>query len=158
MQCSKMKLWLLAFTLVIASILGTFSLPQAETITQSEYVVLLAEKLGLGEDLTAEEAAIMLEGVGVAPTGGWRLDHDVTCELVAEVQVLAIKSAQMGVIRRAPEGIHPLVAALSDELHICPPPTVEIYPMVSTPPPPIATEVKGAGVSTGGGGTSSPSE
>lgn len=151
-----MKLGLLAFSLVIASILGTFSISQAEAITQGQYVVLLAEKLGLGEGLTAEEAAIILDGVGIVPAGGWRLDYDVACELVAEVQVLAIKSAQMGFIKPAPDAVHPLVAALSDELHICPPPTVEIYPMVSIPPPPIATEVKGAGTGTGGGGTSSP--
>lgn len=138
--------------LIISAMTCIFYPTSAVALTQSEYVVAVAAKFGLGKDLKLEEAVAILEAVGIVPVEGWQVDRDVTCELVSEVQVKAIKAAQMGFIRQDPEDVPVLMASLSDELDVCPPPTVTVYPAVAIPPPPIAPVVKG------GGGTASPSQ
>ena len=149
--------------LLTAGLLWTISPGQAAEVTQAEYVCRLCEKLGLGEKLTCEQCIVMLDSVGIVPSGGWHCDHDVTCELVAEVQILVIKAAQMGLIRYTPEDTVILVSALSDELGCCPPPrVVEILPGGGNPPPRPITELPGGGGGGGGGagtggGSSSPS-
>jgi hypothetical protein len=163
MKHVMIRVCLLVIGIVIIGLMVNFTLSQASTLKQGHYAALLAEKLGLGKGLKAEQATVMLEGVGIVPTGGWLLRNDVDCELVAEVQVLTIKSAQMGLIRYAAEDIPPLMTALSDESGVCAPPKVEaIYPAVAIPPPPpVASEAEaggGGGRGSGGGGTSSPSE
>jgi hypothetical protein len=151
MDCLKMKMGLMV--LILAGMLCLFSPLQAAAITQGDYAVLLAATLGLGEGLTAVQAATALEGVGIFLAGGWQLDSDVTCALVDEVQILAIKAARKGLIKYEPEGVPPLMASLSDESGACAP-TVAVAPPSGgvTAPPPIAT-----GVPFGGGGTASPS-
>ena len=136
---------LMAIGLIIGVILGVSYPTHAAATTQGEYAVMLASRLGLGDGLKAEQAIIVLDAVGITPTGGWNPTYDVTCELVAEVQIRAIKSSQMGVIKRAPEDVTPLLIALSDQLGVCTPPKVTIYPTVTTPAPPIAPETKGGG-------------
>jgi hypothetical protein len=150
MGCFKMKVGLIA--LILCGMLCLLYPAQAAAITEGEYAVLLAAKLGLGEGLTAEEAITALGGVGIVPEGGWQLDRDVTCNLVNEAQILAIKAAQEGLIRYDPEEIPPLMASLSEECGVCAPTIAAIAPPSGTPPPPIAPEVQ-----EGGGGTASPS-
>ena len=146
MKHRKVTIPLIIVSLITVGLLCTVAAAQAAEVTQADFVVGLASKLGLGQILSPEEAAIMLTGVGIVPDGGWQLGLEVSCELVAEIQILAIKSAQMGLIRYAPEDVPLQVLALSDELGCCPPPKiVEILPAVSIPPPPIAAEVKGGG-------------
>jgi len=151
MGCLKMKVGLMV--LVLAGMLCVFAPTQAAAITQGEYAVLLAAKLGLGEGLTAEEAATALKGVAIVPEDGWQLDQDVTCELINEFQLLTIKAAQEGLITFDPEEIPLLMASLSEECGACAPTVVAIAPTTAGgPPPPIAPEVK-----EGGGSTGSPS-
>ncbi len=152
MGCLKMKVGLMV--LILCGTLCLFYPAQAVAITQGEYAVLLAAKLGLGEGLTAEEATTALEGVGIVPEDGWQLDRDVTCDLVNETQALVIKAAREGLIRYDPEEIPPLMASLSEECGACAPTIAAIAPSGGAPPPPIAPEVKEGG---GGGGTASPS-
>ena len=153
MNRSRKRLGLLALILIIAGIVCLFSPLQAAAITQGEYVVLLAAKLGLGEGLTAAQATTALEGVGIVPEGGWQSKGDVTCALVDEVQILTIKATQKGFIKYDPQDIPPLMASLSDQCGACAP-TVLVAPPSGgvAPPPPIATDVP-----RGGGGAASPS-
>lgn len=156
MKSSKKRFGLLASIMIIAGMLCLVSPMQAAAITQGEYAVLLAAKLGLGEGLTAEKAATALEGVGIIPKAGWQLKRDVTCELVDEVQILTIKAAQKKLLKNyAPEDIPPLMAALSDKCGACVPTVVVYSPSGGgTPPPIFAPGATGGG---GGRGTASPS-
>ena len=158
-----MKHWKrICLVVVCVGIFAIFGLPsgsQAADITQEEYIQLLCEKLGLGKNLTCDQGMIVLESVGIVPDGGWHCKHPVTCELVAEVQILAIKSAQMGLLRYSPEDTVVIISALSDELHVCSPPkVVEIMPLATTPPPPITPDVKGGGTGSGTGSGSGSGE
>jgi hypothetical protein len=147
----KMKVGLMV--LILGGMLCLFSLTQAAAITQGEYVVLLAAKLGLGAGLTAAQATTALEGVGIVPEDGWQLKRDVTCALVDEVQILTIKAAQKGLIKYDPQDIPPLMASLSDECGACAPTVLAAPPSGgAAPPPAIATDVP-----RGGGGAASPS-
>jgi hypothetical protein len=154
MDSVKMKVGVII--LVLAGILCFFPPTQAAAVTQGEYAVLLAAELGLGEGLTAEQAATALEEVGIVPGDGWQLDSDVTCELVDEVQILTIKAAQEGLIAFAPEEITPLMAMVSEKSGACAPTVAAIVPPAGAAPAPapIAPEIRGGG---GGGGTQSPS-
>lgn len=133
----------LALGLIIVIISCIFSPTQAAAVTQDEFVVVLAERLGLGAGLTAEEAVAACTSVGIVPEDGWQLDLDATCEFVEEIQILVIKAAQRELIRYEPDDIPLLMASLSDELDCCPPPTVAIYPAVSVTPAPIFAPVIG---------------
>jgi hypothetical protein len=150
MRLGSHTLLRLALSLAVAGVLLVFSVSPVLAVTQAEYTSELAARIGLGQGLTCEQAIIMLEAVGIVPEGGWHCRHDVTCELVAEVQILTIKSAQMGLIWYTPEDTVIIVSALSDELDCCPPPRiVEILPPATTPPPPITTEIRGGGIGSG---------
>lgn len=141
----KVNLGILALGLVIAIIPCIMSPTQvlAAPPTQGEFVVVLAERLGLGKGLTPEEAVAACTRVGIVPEDGWQLDLDATCEFVEEIQILVIKAAQRELIRYEPDDIPLLMTALSEELDCCPPPTVAIYPSVSVTPEPIHAPVIG---------------
>ena len=141
----KMNLGILALGLVIAIIPCIISPTQAIAAppTQGEFVVVLAERLGLGKGLTAEEAVAACTRVGIVPEDDWQLDLDATCEFVEEIQILVIKAAQRELIRYEPDDIPLLMTVLSDELDSCPPPTVAIYPQVDVIPAPIYAPVIG---------------
>ena len=144
------KIFLVAVSVGVFAFLGFMFTTQAATVNHEEYIRLLCERLGLGKNLSCEQGMIVLESVGIVPDGGWHCKHPVTCELVAEVQILTIKSSQMGLLRYSPEDTVVIVSALSDELHVCPPPkVVDIMPLRTTPPPPITPDVKGGGIGTG---------
>ena len=146
---------ILAVGLVIFFIIPCICSPtQAAAVTQGEFVVVLAERLGLGAGLSAEEAAAACTSVGIVPEDGWQLDLDATCEFIEEIQILVIKAAQKELIRYEPDDIPLLMASLSDELDCCPPPTVVIYPSVDVNPPAIEAPLIGE---TGVGETLSPS-
>jgi hypothetical protein len=139
----KMRVVILAVGLITVMTLCIFSPTPAAAVTQGEFVVVLAARLGLGEGLTPEEAVTACTRVGIVPEDGWQLDLDATCEFVAEVQILVIKAAQRELIRYDAEDIPVLMASLSDELDCCPPPTVVIYPSVAVTPPAIHAPVIG---------------
>ena len=67
----------------------------------------------------------------------------IQCGYCTPAQILVIKAAQRGLIRYEPEDIPVLVASLSDELDVCAPPTVVVYPAVAVTPPPIHAPVVG---------------
>jgi hypothetical protein len=151
MYCLKTKVGLLV--LLLAGMLCLFSPTQAAAITQGDYAILLAAKLGLGEGLTVAQATTALEGIGIQPEGGWQIKSDVTCVLVDEVQILTIKAAQKGLIKYDPQDIPPLMASLSDQCGACAPTVLAAPPSgAAAPPPAIATDVP-----RGGGGAASPS-
>jgi hypothetical protein len=145
----------LALALVIVIISCIFLPTQAAAAaTQGEFVVVLAERLGLGAGLSEEEAVAACTSVGIVPKDGWQLDLDATCEFIEEIQILVIKAAQEELIRYEPDDIPLLMASLSDELDCCPPPAVVIYPSVDVNPPAIEAPLIGE---TGVGEKLSPS-
>ena len=144
----KMKYGVLVLILIIASILCSSFPAHAKTITQAKYVVLLAEKLGLGTYLIPEEVTEILQSVYIVPKKEWQLDHEVTCELVDEVQVLAIKSSLKGLIRNDPNDIPALIKSLSDRYRICPE-TEGISHSTVANPPPMDSALNGSGKGKG---------
>ena len=67
------------FLSVLALLLLASSRISAETAagTQGEYAVALADRLDLGKNLTQEQAAATLSGIGIEPHGGWQLGVQV---------------------------------------------------------------------------------
>lgn len=139
----KMRAGTLVLGFIIVITMCILFSSSAVAATQGEYVVTLAARLGFGGDLTAEAAAAALKRVDIVPEEGWQIGLDVTCELVAEVQILVIKAAQRGLIRYDAEDIPLLMASLSDELDVCSPTTVVVYPAVAVTPPPINAPLVG---------------
>jgi hypothetical protein len=86
----------------------------------------------------------ILKSVHIVPKKGWQLEHEVTCELVDEVHVLAIKSSLNGLIRNDPNDIPPLIDSLSDRYRICPE-TEGISHSTAANPPPIDSTLNGTG-------------
>ena len=145
MRRTKINIGILALGLIFAITLCIFLATQAIAAppTQGEFVVVLAERLGLGKGLTPEEAVAACKRVGIVPEDGWQLDLDATCEFVEEIQILVIKAAQRELIRYEPDDIPLLMTALAEELDCCPPPTVLIYPLVEVNPPKIEAPLIG---------------
>ena len=138
-----MRVVILAVGVITVMTPCIFSPTQAAVATQGDFVVVLAERLGLGAGLTPEEAVAACTSVGIVPAEGWQFDLEATCEFVEEIQILVIKAAQRELIRYEPDDIPLLMAALSDELNCCPPPTVVIYPSVAVNPPKIEAPLIG---------------
>lgn len=151
----KGTIWLVVFIMFIMGL--TLTLPpkeaQSEEVTQCEYAVALAERLGLGKGLSGEAAISALTRVGIMPKEGWKCGALVTPGFIAEIQGLVIMAAQKGLIPISPEDAMRILASLSDDLGLPRPPVVAVppAPVIAAPPPPVGA---GAG---GGGGVASPS-
>lgn len=73
-------------------------------VTEGRFVVALAGELGLGRDLTVEEAADLLTRIRVIPPlGRWRFEEPMTPELTARLRALTVSAAQRGAISIQPE-------------------------------------------------------
>ncbi|TAK05918.1 MAG: DUF4124 domain-containing protein [Candidatus Manganitrophaceae bacterium] len=73
-------------------------------VTEGRFVVALAGELGLGRDLTVEEAADLLTQIRVIPPlGRWKFEEPMTPELAARLRALTVSAAQRGVLSIQPE-------------------------------------------------------
>lgn len=73
-------------------------------VTQGAFAVQLVQELGLGDEVTPEEAADLLTRIRVAPRlGRWNLAAPVTPALVARLRTLTVSAAQRGAVKIAPE-------------------------------------------------------
>lgn len=73
-------------------------------VTQGAFAVHLAQELGLGEEVTPEEAADLLTQIRVTPRlGRWNLAAPVTPEWVARLRTLTVSAAQRGAVQITPE-------------------------------------------------------
>jgi hypothetical protein len=76
----------------------------SRAVTQREFAQRLAIELGLGDQLTAEQAAEALAGVGIAPPlGEWDLDESMTSALVERLRTLTVGAAVVGKIALDPD-------------------------------------------------------
>lgn len=116
-----------------------------EIFTQGQYASLLVVELKLGNKMKPEEAVNLLKSVDIVPVEEWKIEREVTCELIEEVQNLTIKSSRRGLLRLNPVEIPPIVVAISKEYNLCLPPEAVIGPTVIVPAPPIATGIAGSG-------------
>lgn len=76
----------------------------AAPVMQREFARQLAIELGLGDNLTAEQAAAALAKVGIAPRlGRWNLDEPMTASLAERLRTLTAGAAIAGKIALDPE-------------------------------------------------------
>ncbi|MFQ5936274.1 MAG: DUF4124 domain-containing protein [Acidiferrobacterales bacterium] len=84
----------------------TESAPTAtgRVVAQRAFAQRLASELGLGDNLTAEEAADALVKIGIAPRlGRWNLDEPMTRALMNRLRTLTVGAAVSGKIPLQPE-------------------------------------------------------
>lgn len=74
-----------------------------EAATQGEHAVRWAEKLGLGDDLTEQEAIVALTQVEIEPQGGWQPNNKVTTDFLTELFELTLEAAQKGLVTLQPD-------------------------------------------------------
>jgi hypothetical protein len=130
------------FTLIVLILSMTFlfviKTPSAFSVTQGEYAVQLAEKLGLGEGLTVDEAIAALTDAGIVPADGWEATATVTPDFVNEVAALVVTAAREGAIPVSLDKVADIVTSLASEMGIevtLPPPPPPLTP--PPPPPPV---------------------
>ncbi|MFQ5779742.1 MAG: DUF4124 domain-containing protein [Nitrospiria bacterium] len=123
--------------------------PHPGVITQGEFAVHLARELGLGQDLTPEEAAGILSDLRIAPPlGHWERDAAMTPALTSRLRALTVAAPQMGWIAITPEealfafdtaaallGV-PIPVDLDTEVRESSPPAVAVPALVYVTPPP----------------------
>jgi protein involved in polysaccharide export with SLBB domain len=66
--------------------------------TQGEYALRLAVKLGLGEQMTQQEAVSTLTELGIKPTGGWQPNRQVDDKFLADIRNSAKEATKSGTI------------------------------------------------------------
>ncbi|MHC4074943.1 MAG: SLBB domain-containing protein [Planctomycetota bacterium] len=76
---------------------------KGETPTQGEYAVKWAEKLGLGENLTEQQAIAGLTEAGIEPITGWQALEDITTEFLLEIFDLTLEAAHQGLVTFEPD-------------------------------------------------------
>jgi len=83
-----------------------------QTRTQSEFAARLAQRLGLGENLTGQEAVSRLTNLGIEPESGWQPEGQVTEQFLTEVRAATEKAAEKGLVSagRTAEPIKPEMA------------------------------------------------
>jgi hypothetical protein len=136
----KTMWFLLVFVLILGLVQGLGLGTVQAAITQCDYAVELAERLGLGKGLSADEAISALTKAGIAPKEGWRCDVAVTSAFLNEIQDLVVIAARKGLIPFSEEHALDMLASLSRDLDL-PIPTRRVF---GGPPPPV-------GVGAGGG-------
>ncbi|HIE65523.1 MAG: DUF4124 domain-containing protein [Nitrospira sp.] len=118
-------------------------------VTQGKFAVHLSRELGLGKDLTDEEATRILSDLRVAPPlGKWEHSAAMTPVLTSRLRTLAVAASQMGWIAVTPEealfafdsaavlsGVS-IPVELDAEAMTASPRTVVVPPLVYLSPPP----------------------
>ena len=122
--------------LTILLVCGVFFLFGSKTVsasplTQGQYAIQLAGKLGLGEGLSVDKAIAALTNAQIVPQEGWRPEEEVTAEFAQEVLTLVVEAARKGLISISAEDAANIVGSLNISLGISPPPPPP------PPPPPV---------------------
>ena len=105
-----MKRWssLAAFAgIVLAVTMVFFASPaRSECTTQGQFAVTLAQALGLVEaDVTQQDAADALAGIGVSPANGWQPDACLDAVAQAEIEAAILAAINVGTIDGAYSGV-----------------------------------------------------
>lgn len=113
----------------------------ASPITQGEYAVQLAEALGLGEDLSVDEAIAALENVEIVPEEGWQPEEEVSTDFLEEIFELIMEVARRGLIPFSQDEAYNIFISLNEQLGLgglfTPPPLAAPAPLEPPPPPPV---------------------
>ncbi len=110
--------------------LAAFQYASATSITQGDYAIKLAEKLGLGKDLSADAAIAALIKVEIMPANGFKPGDPMNPVIADEIVQAARKACGKGLL--APlscKEVDAIVSSLNEELELGP-------PSAPTPPPP----------------------
>jgi hypothetical protein len=116
----------------------------ASSITQGEYAIQLAKKLGMGQNLSADAAIAALTKVEIMPAHGFKPGNPMNPVIAAEILNAARKACKKGLLSSLPcfkqshplpgkccEEVFDMIESLNEDLHLLPPapPTL--------PPPPL---------------------
>jgi len=114
---TKKGMWFLVVMVFLLGIIQALRPDRVQAaVTQCEYAVQLAEKLGLGKGLSADEAISALTKVGIVPKEGWRCEVAVTLDFVNEIQDLVVMAARNGLIPISEEHTLAILASLSRDM------------------------------------------
>jgi hypothetical protein len=123
------SLMLLTFGFFLFS---AFQCASASSITQGEYAVRLAEKLGLGETLSAEAAIAALTKKEIMPINGFKPGDPMNPVIANEIYTAALKAGKKGALTPlSAKEVDAIVTSLNEELEMLPP-----APPTLPPPPP----------------------
>ncbi len=112
--------------------LSVFQSASAAQITQGEYAIKLAERLGLGKNLSADGAIAALAKVEIMPVNGFKAGDPMN-PVIADEIVQATRKA-CGKKLLAPlscKEVDAIVTSLNEELELLPPAS----PTLPPPPP-----------------------
>lgn len=104
----------------------------ASSMTQGEYAIQLAEKLGLGENLSADAAIAALTKVEIMPANGFKPGDPMNPVIADEILSAARKACGKKLL--APlscKEVDAIVRSLNEDLELGPP-----QPPTPPPPPP----------------------
>lgn len=116
---------------IVGSLLFLIAIPSlfASPLTQGEYAIQLAEKLGLGKNLSVEAAISALTGKGIMPVGGFKPEQPMNPAVAEEILQSARKACAKGLL--APlscKEVDTIIASLNEQLGL-------LIPEAPTPPP-----------------------
>ena len=121
------------FLLSICVVFPNFSFAQTTSnqkiVTQGEYAVELAERLGLGENLSMNKAISVLTEVGIVPEGGFKPNAWITLDFLNEIRSLVIAAADKGLIQFSAEQVVVIITEINNEL---------VKAVTFAPPTPVA--------------------
>ena len=101
---------------------GLVTLQPDTFTTQGGYAVQLVQKLRLYEEsaieISAQDAIIALNVVGIRPEAGWEPDSKVDADFLIGILKSTVEAAKQQAISVTPEEAYSIVTSLSDELQI----------------------------------------
>ena len=109
----------IVFLLSICIVFPNFSFaqttPSQKITTQGEYAVELAERLGLGENLSMDKAISVLTEVGIVPEGGFKPNSWITLDFLNEIRSLVIAAADEGLIKFSADQVITIITEINNE-------------------------------------------
>ena len=127
----KIAITLMVFTFGLF-LLSAFQFASAVSITQGEYAIQLAEKLGLGKELSADAAIAALTKVEIMPSNGFKPGDPMNPVIADEILSAARKACKKGLLASLTiKEVDAIVTSLNEELELLPP-----APPALPPPPP----------------------
>ena len=135
----KIAISLIVFALGLC-LLSAFQCASASSITQGEYAIKLAEKLGLEKDLSVAAAIAALTKLEIIPADGFKSENYMNPVIAGEIRQAAKKACEKGLLSSLPcckqsnrccMEVDAIVSSLNEELGLLPP-----TPPTPPPPPP----------------------
>ena len=112
--------------------LSAFQCVSAASISQGEYAIRLAEKLGLGKELSADAAIAALTKVEIMPSNGFKPGDPMNPVIADEILSAARKACKKGLLSSLTiKEVDAIVTSLNEDLELLPP-----APPTLPPPPP----------------------